>query len=396
MTDNSDGATINQNHNKGFGYSVRCVQDIMLAQATSAALAQDLPKIAVYVTGDINESEQRALGTEMLNALVRSGRFTAVERSAAFVAEIGREQITQRSGAIDDDQISRLGRQFGVQYVCIADVAAAFGSHQVSARILNVETAEIGVIGRASGYLSSMRALEELSASVINGMFERIAPQAQPTQTVTPTPSPAPQQESRPTVHPTPSKTARGYGEAGIGVGLFGFTSIDGQNIKDDMPRNVIDVAVEVGGKFGFRLFGDMPLYGVIELGGIGHRFTDGVNSLQFNSYLIGPGAVFYPISQIQLAASMGYSSAGITEQSRHGTYTFTSYGGFAWNVSAGYEFGSRVHRLLIGIKVSGAHTSLPSTLGSNIPMNSITPCFLVKYVYRGSARNNSTAHSSR
>ena len=146
---------------------------LLVALLCTGVFAQQfnaLSKIAVYVTGDLSESEKRALGTEMLNALVRSGQFTAVERSAAFVAEIEREQVTQRTGAIDDNQISRLGKRFGVRYVCIADVAAAFGSHQVSARILDVETAEIGLIGRASGHLNSMQALETLSGSVINSM----------------------------------------------------------------------------------------------------------------------------------------------------------------------------------------------------------------------------------
>ena len=143
---------------------------------TTVVFTQDLPKIAVYVTGDLSESEKRALGTEMLSALVKIERFTAVERSAAFAVEIERELKTQHSGAIDDDQISRLGKQFGVRFVCIADAAIAFGSHQVSARILNVETAEVLFIGRASGNLNSMQALETLSSNVINDMFGNAAP----------------------------------------------------------------------------------------------------------------------------------------------------------------------------------------------------------------------------
>jgi len=124
---------------------------IFFCIGTVFAQSGELPKIAIYVTGNLNESERQALGKEMLNALVKSGLFTAVERSTAFVAEMERELVTQHTGAVDDSQISRLGKWFGVQYVCIANVVAAFGSHQVSARILNVETAEIKLIGRASG-----------------------------------------------------------------------------------------------------------------------------------------------------------------------------------------------------------------------------------------------------
>jgi len=144
---------------------------VMLFSITAFAQFSAPPKIAVYVTGDLTESEKRALGAEMLSALLRSGRFTAVERSSAFVAEMERELKTQHSGAIDDAQISKLGKQFGVKYVCIVDAAAAFGSHHVSARIIDVETAEVGLMGKASGHLNSMQALETVSDSIISSMF---------------------------------------------------------------------------------------------------------------------------------------------------------------------------------------------------------------------------------
>jgi len=143
----------------------------VLFSASAFAQSVGLPKIAVYVTGDLGESEKRALGTEMLSALVKSGRYVAVERSAAFVAEIEKEHVTQRSGAIDDSQISALGKQFGARYICAADVAAAFGSHQMSARVLDVETAEVVLIGKAAGTLNSMKALESISAAVVDNMF---------------------------------------------------------------------------------------------------------------------------------------------------------------------------------------------------------------------------------
>jgi hypothetical protein len=133
--------------------------------------AQDLPRIAVYVTGDIGDNEKKALGTQMLSSLVNSGRYRGIERSNAFLAEVEKEHIKQRSGAIDDGQISELGKQFGVRFVCVADITPAFGAYSVSARIINVETAEVPFIGNASSPLKTMDDLEQVSVEVIRKML---------------------------------------------------------------------------------------------------------------------------------------------------------------------------------------------------------------------------------
>jgi len=144
---------------------------VILFCAGVFAQSGELPKIAVYVTGDLGKNESRALGTEILDALVKSGRYTAVERSEAFVAEIDREMVTQHGGSVDDDQISVLGKRFGVQYICVADVAAVFDAHQMSARVLDVETAQVMFVGRAGGTLNSLGALMVVSNTVVNNMF---------------------------------------------------------------------------------------------------------------------------------------------------------------------------------------------------------------------------------
>jgi hypothetical protein len=138
---------------------------------SAAAFTQDLPRIAVYITGDVPDNEKKALGTRMLTALVNSMRYKGIERSSAFLAEIEKEHVRQRSGDIDDNQISALGKQFGVKSVCIADITPAFGEYQVSARIINVETAEVEFIGEATSPLRSMADLAQVSEQVVKNMF---------------------------------------------------------------------------------------------------------------------------------------------------------------------------------------------------------------------------------
>jgi len=176
---------------------------LALIMTVAGAVAQELPKIAVYVTGDVSDNEKKALGTRILVSLVNSGRYKGIERSNSFLAEIAKEQVKQRSGDIDDDQISTLGKQFGVKFVCIADITPAFGEFQVSARIVNVETAEVEFIGDASGPLNSMTDLERISNLVVNNMFSKWV-----SNITEPKPMPKPEPKLEPEAVPTPAQTA--------------------------------------------------------------------------------------------------------------------------------------------------------------------------------------------
>jgi hypothetical protein len=74
---------------------------------------------------------------------VKSNSYLAVERTADFIKELNKEQTYQQSGAVDDNQISRLGKQFGVQLVCVAKVGKVGEKQFVSARLIDVETATV-------------------------------------------------------------------------------------------------------------------------------------------------------------------------------------------------------------------------------------------------------------
>ena len=139
------------------------------------------PRIAVYVTGDGDAVRSRALATYILNAIAATDIYTPVERSEVFLAEITGEQIKQRSGAIDDSQISRLGKQSGVQFVCVADITQAMAGNkfQVSARILNVESAEVAAVGVATSRLNTMNDLQKASEDVVKAMFTKLNPNEQ-------------------------------------------------------------------------------------------------------------------------------------------------------------------------------------------------------------------------
>jgi curli biogenesis system outer membrane secretion channel CsgG len=118
--------------------------------AASTPLAQEgMPKVAAYITAGNSANEDRHLSTIMLTMLNQQGLFRTIERGDAFLAQVAREHTKQQDGSVDNNQVRRIGRQFGVQYICVGDITAAFGMVQISSRIVDVETAEIIAMGDA-------------------------------------------------------------------------------------------------------------------------------------------------------------------------------------------------------------------------------------------------------
>lgn len=130
---------------------------IFLSALSLTAMAQQ-KKVAVYVTGQ-QTGINKVLGDQLVAAFAKSGKYIAIERTASFLAELGKEQNYQRTGAVDDNELSRLGKQFGVQLVCVADVSDVFGEKYVSTRLIDVESAEVVNTSNANSPLNSMQEL---------------------------------------------------------------------------------------------------------------------------------------------------------------------------------------------------------------------------------------------
>ena len=138
---------------------------ILLSALSLTAFAQQ--KVAVYVTGQ-ESGIKKVLGDQLVAAFAKSGKYMAIERTASFLAEMKREQNYQSTGAVDDSELSRLGKQFGVQLVCVADVSDVFRQKYVSARLIDVETAEVVNTANMSSPMSSMDELLTVTDFIAN------------------------------------------------------------------------------------------------------------------------------------------------------------------------------------------------------------------------------------
>lgn len=130
-------------------------------------------KVAVYVTGE-DAGINKVLGSKLVSAIARSNEFSAIERTESFLAELSKEQNYQRTGAVDDSELSRLGKQFGVQYICVAAVSDAFNEKYLSARLIDVETAQVERTASSSGAMQSLDGIVAAANSVSNDLLSSL------------------------------------------------------------------------------------------------------------------------------------------------------------------------------------------------------------------------------
>ncbi len=150
---------------------------IAMLMALSFTLFAQTKKVAVYVTGE-QTGINKVLGDQLVEAFTRSGKYVAIERTASFLAEISREQSYQRTGAVSDNEIASLGNQFGVQYVCVADVSEVFGEKYISARLIDVESVVVINTANTSSKLQNMDDLIKACSSIATKLSGKTAKEA--------------------------------------------------------------------------------------------------------------------------------------------------------------------------------------------------------------------------
>ena len=118
----------------------RLVVSVFLLITVFAATAQN-KKVAVMET-KTNESV-----TSFQSNMVRGGMETAVSNAPGFEGYdraafdvIMKEQTFQRSGAVNENQITKIGQMAGVQYVLVTEASAEKNDFYILAKLLDVET----------------------------------------------------------------------------------------------------------------------------------------------------------------------------------------------------------------------------------------------------------------
>ena len=141
---------------------------LLLSLLSLTAFAQQ-KKVAVYVAGD--DEINGIMGDYLVDEIAHDGKYIAVERTASFLNEMHKEQSYQQSGSVDDSEISRLGKQFGVDYVCVATPFDLWNEKYISARMIDVERAEVIATSSAYGAVTNSQQFLSVMSILSNGLL---------------------------------------------------------------------------------------------------------------------------------------------------------------------------------------------------------------------------------
>ena len=115
---------------------------IVLTVLSLNTLAQEKKTVAVLDPicrdNSVNPFFQQMVRGAMESAVTTSSEYEAYDRSA--FDQIQKEQAFQRTGAVNDSQIKKMGEMAGVDYVLVSEVSAYDGYLAAVIKILNVTT----------------------------------------------------------------------------------------------------------------------------------------------------------------------------------------------------------------------------------------------------------------
>lgn len=132
--------------------------------------------VAVYVIGNEWSDNVTALEGAIIKELSLTGKFRVADRSDAIEAVLSKEYSVQSSGAVNIDQIMKLGMRIGAEYLLVADAHYdSFDSKtNIVAKLINVE--ENAVVGAAdwNGILVESNA-PKAAKSIVRDILKKIS-----------------------------------------------------------------------------------------------------------------------------------------------------------------------------------------------------------------------------
>lgn len=111
-------------------------------------------RVAVYVLGPlevyfntsngissagVSKDDKKLIEGAISSALTHNGNFKVADRSDAIQTAITQEYSTQSSGSVNFDQIVKLGRQIGAEYLCVVEIDKHVDDTSIVGKLINVE-----------------------------------------------------------------------------------------------------------------------------------------------------------------------------------------------------------------------------------------------------------------
>ncbi|MDR3328316.1 MAG: SUMF1/EgtB/PvdO family nonheme iron enzyme [Prevotellaceae bacterium] len=143
---------------------------VMCAGVVFGQPGEKKQKVAIYTDDQSKKGYAEFAGEMLTNAIVKRGTYSAMERTSVFLTQINKEHAYGRSGAVDEKTIASVGKQLGVQFVCAVKIGVMDGQYFISARLVEVETAEISGTARPKTF-TGISDIEAACDAVIASMF---------------------------------------------------------------------------------------------------------------------------------------------------------------------------------------------------------------------------------
>ena len=347
------------------------------------------PKVAVLdaTLGEGVSHNASAIVADTINEqFVKAVNFTAIDR--AYISNIQEEKKFQLSGDVNEADIKEIGNTFGADYLCVANVSLLGETYTVSARLIEVSTAEVRSqeSHRMKGEIDILFMIAEIVGAELVGADManlEIASSDDITQEPMPLvePEPEPEPETRRTTQPEPVRTEQTSKPKAKGHLMFSliFPGYAGAtDFTDDNGYILYELDYDYGYWYGFEDYDKSmmnlgvdihflnPFFNILyfSLG-----FTYANQSLfydsdyysyefdKFSTYepYLGLGVVLAPFSHLEfyggltlgvMILALGESYGGDADDSYWGIYAGESANG----MSIGFELGATFYAGSLGL----------------------------------------------
>lgn len=351
----------------------------MLMGLAAAIYGKDAPKVAVLdaTLGEGVDSNASAIVADAINEqFVNSPDYRVTDR--AYISSIQEEKKFQLSGDVSEADIKALGETFGADYICAPNVSILGSTYTISARLIEVATAEVidQKSERKQGSIDVLYELAELVGGALVGIdVAAAATEAKDEPVYTP-----PTADTTPTyTPPASSSSSRNKGISGNDVkshlvlsyvfptygGLedyfFGYSLVE----IDEYYSYYDDAYTE---EFGLDFHYLEPFARFLYFS-LGMTITsqsliveDGSYTYEYSNFMsiepyVGFGGIIAPVSFLDLygGISLGYLGVFLgsgSDQDGSGDFWGDYAGDGAGGVSFGIELGSDIHLGSIGLNL--------------------------------------------
>lgn len=140
-------------------------------------MSQEPQKVGVYVTGEVNAGNKKIAGQKIVAGISANPDFSATERTSSFLSELAKDHDYKVNTPVNEARIIEIGRQFGLDYVVVAEFTEAMGELVISAKMMDVQgntqpvNAENIVKVRQASDL--MRSSEDIAKQLLDNLYMR-------------------------------------------------------------------------------------------------------------------------------------------------------------------------------------------------------------------------------